>query len=132
MRVDLGDPAQARELQEEALRIRSTSLGSEHPLIARSHEHLAELAQSRGYPEEALSHLDQAIAMREGSLGAEDASLVSSLRLRSEIFTALRRSTDAKTDLQRALSLVSVEPVDSSEDRDSILEALTRLEAAAG
>jgi tetratricopeptide (TPR) repeat protein len=66
-----GREEQAASLLQRALSIREQALGADHPDVAQTLQHLAELSQKQGKPEQAETLYSRALAIREQVLGAD-------------------------------------------------------------
>ena len=70
-----GRLAEAEELYAQALALRQTRLGPEHPEVAQSLANLAEVKRARGRVEDAERLYRRALAIREKALGPEHPAL---------------------------------------------------------
>ena len=81
-----GEYERAGELYSQALAIREEVLGPEHPHLAYVHGSLGRLALDLNQPEEALSHLDHAIAIFDGHEGTQEGEIEAHFHLARALF----------------------------------------------
>src|SRR6185369_5235814 len=95
----------ARAFSERALAIRRRALGNDHPLVARTLGHLAEVNIEQGRLDIALRQVEEAITMyRRAVVVEEPADLAVVLRLRADIETRRGNFTAARETLTAALA----------------------------
>lgn len=80
---------QATICLEKALAIREKELGKQHPLVAKTHAHLANALRRQGDFPQALEHSETALASLEQSLGKEDPETLDAMYNVAEILKPL-------------------------------------------
>jgi serine/threonine protein kinase/tetratricopeptide (TPR) repeat protein len=102
--ADLGRTEDARENFQRALEIRRTELGTRHPEVADSLDHLATHELASGHAEAALELAQESLALRETALGADDeATAVSHVHV-GRALSGLGRHSEAIDHFERALT----------------------------
>ncbi len=89
------DVQQATTCLEKALEIREKELGEQHPLVAKTHAHLASALRRQGDFPLALEHAETALASLEKSLGEEDPETLDAVYNVAEILKPLGESEKA-------------------------------------
>jgi serine/threonine protein kinase/tetratricopeptide (TPR) repeat protein len=98
-----GRKAEALQSHEEALALKIKAWGgADHPDVGISEGNIAVVLQDLGRYQEALAHIDRAIAIESHGLGAEHPDVASQLSNRGEILNALGRHREARQSFERA------------------------------
>ncbi|HVV15651.1 MAG TPA: protein kinase [Polyangia bacterium] len=97
-----GDREGALKAQQEALALKESALGREHPEVGAAEGSLAAALQALGRSQEALEHADRAIEILAPALGAGHPELATQLGTRGEILNALGRYRDARASFEKA------------------------------
>ena len=100
-----GSYAEAIPLAEQALAIRETALGTDHPDTANSLNNLAELYRVQGRYGEAEPLHQQALAIRETVLGTDHPDTATSLNNLAGLYQSQGRYGEAEPLYQRALDI---------------------------
>lgn len=127
IRTDLGAYAQAEPVLEQALATRRRTLGSQHPDVAESLHHLANLAHLSGDHPRAVSLHREALVVRRESFGDGHPKTLESL---FALATATHEGGDyaaGKTLLEEWIAAQSSRPAEMSADYADQLEALGTL-----
>jgi CHAT domain-containing protein len=101
--ITKGDFVSARKHSISALRLKSETLGVDHPDVASAHEVLAQVEEGTKNYVEALRHLEEALRVR--LLIQEAASRPDLVRLMLRlalVYEALKRTEEARVTLERA------------------------------
>jgi len=101
--IEKGDLTSAREHSIYALRLKSDTLGVNHPDVATAHEVLAQVEQGTKNYADALRHLQEALRIRlliQG--GANRPDLVRLMLRMAVLYEALKRTEEASATLERA------------------------------
>ncbi len=100
-----GDLEQARELQDEALRIRTTNLGAGHPDVGASHQNMAATLSVLGQWSAAKEHADAALAIFENAYPEDDVELTAPLSIAARVEFHSGNEERAVELRRRALSI---------------------------
>jgi tetratricopeptide (TPR) repeat protein len=87
-----GELANARRLHEQALAIRETCFGPDHPTTATSLDNLANVLHDKGDLNAALAHHQRALTIRETRLGPNHPDTVRSRKQLAALMSALEHS----------------------------------------
>ena len=98
------DEAGVRTLKD-ALALKQSVLGPEHPDVGLSNGNLAFVLERMGRNEEALSFVERAIAIEGKKLGLRHPSLAMQFDNRGEILNALGRPQEAKLSFEEAIAI---------------------------
>ncbi|HFE44324.1 MAG TPA: tetratricopeptide repeat protein, partial [Nannocystis exedens] len=101
---DQGRLGEAEEAHVEALSIRKSSLGPDHPKTAASYDALGRFLLDSGRPEEGAPLIDAALAIRERRLGRGHPDLVRSQVNRALVWRARHQLSAAVETLESALA----------------------------
>jgi serine/threonine-protein kinase len=101
----LGRHAEALALQERALAIRRREHGDEHPEVARSHYHLADVLRSQGRYSEADAASRRALAVQERTVGPTHPDVATTLIQTSGLAVYLGDLDEAVALARRALDI---------------------------
>ncbi len=99
--LNMGDAKRAREMWRQALAIRKTKLGPDHPEVAKSIAPLAEEAFDRGAFAESVTLMSEAIAILE-KRAAKLPLLFMMIDMRGRAHLALHHHAEAAADMTRA------------------------------
>ena len=119
-----GDKEAAIRVFAESLSLKEKTLGRDHPDVGVSEGNLAIALAEMKRHEEALVHIERAIAILEHGLGAAHPDLAIQLNNHGEILNAVRRHGDARRLFERAQQIWEREL--GSENR-GLADALTGL-----
>ncbi len=97
--------AKAKLFHQQALMIRESTLGANHPDVATSLSHIAVLNRAQGMYDEALPLCNRALEIREKTLGANHPDVATSLDNLSGVYYSLGRYDEALPLLERALRI---------------------------
>jgi tetratricopeptide (TPR) repeat protein/CHAT domain-containing protein len=100
-----GKYSAAIALALEALAIRETTLGPDHPSVGASLSNLAELYRAQGRNAEAEPLYKRSLALFETTLGPEHASVATLLNNLAELYRAQGRYAEGEPLYQRSLAL---------------------------
>ncbi len=103
--VMLGDVDTGETLYREALALRETLFGADHPDVAQSLTHLGWLLNERGRHGEARALLSRALDIRERTLGADHYLVAESLDLLGDVQLTAGEFADAQRMIERALAV---------------------------
>ena len=103
--VNLGQFDDGRDLTRQALALRESTYGAEHPKVAESLSKLGRLAYVQGNVAEAAEKHARALAIREQTLGADDPAVAESLVQVGWIEHRQGALADAEAKLRRALRI---------------------------
>src|SRR5262245_241521 len=96
---------EAEPLIQRALAIKEKALGPEHPSVAATLNHLAELYQEQSKYEEARPLYNRSLAINEKALGAEHPSVATTLNNLAELYRAQCKYEEAETLYKRSLAI---------------------------
>jgi len=86
----------AEALYKEALQLRRTALGNEHPHVAETLMNYANMLASMGRGEESLPMYDEAIVIRRNEFGRADARVVKAMQNKLMALQRMKRTDEAK------------------------------------
>ncbi len=104
-----GHEDQAVQAMKDALALKESVLGRDHPDVSRSDVNLAMFLQAVGMNQEALSHLDRAMGFLEAGLGKSHPEVAITLSNRGEVLNALGRHPEARQSFERASAIWETE-----------------------
>lgn len=100
-----GEFAKGKPFIERALLVQEGSLGSSHPIVARTLDHLADVEMKMGHPEQALSLAKRAMKIREDRLGSDHPETSASLHTLGGLVWKQGDLNAAAGYFQRALTI---------------------------
>ncbi len=100
-----GEFAKGKPFIERALLVQEGSLGSSHPIVARTLDHLADVEMKMGHPEQALALAKRALKIREDRLGPEHPETSASLHTLGGLVWRQGDLNAAAGYFQRALTI---------------------------
>jgi tetratricopeptide (TPR) repeat protein len=101
----LGIYGEARLLEEQALSIRESALGPEHPTTAESLNHLGFIIERQGHYNEARPFHERALAINEKVFGPEHRETAASLHCLGRVLHGLGDLATARSLQERELSI---------------------------
>ncbi len=104
--LEAGKPADALPRLQEALELRKTQVGEDHPDIATILANLGGAHMRLGSPERALESLERSLAIRERRMGADHERLAPTLASLGGVATSSGRPREGLAHLERALPLM--------------------------
>ena len=103
--ADRGHPAEALAAAEQALALRLSAQGDEHPDLVQAYNNLGLALHTLGRDAEALSAYDQGLALADKILGAGHPGAVPLLNNRAGVFLRQNRTDDALAAYRRGLEI---------------------------
>jgi hypothetical protein len=102
LRAVRGDHAASLAAHQQALVLKETVLGHDHPDVGVSEGNIANELAALARNQEALTHVNRAITLIEAGYGAGHPVLAAQLNNRGEILAGLGRQREARQDFERA------------------------------
>ena len=113
----------------EALEIRESVLGSEHPKVAASLSNLGVLFDEKGEYYEAEKYLKKSLIINEKILGSEDPELSYALLGLGNLYEHMNKYSDAISAYNRALALIDAGPESNHPNISKALNGLANIYA---